>query len=183
MVRRQYWFGAEKWTHPYAKVFEWDEEAKSYKKKPKDFLMFPGAQISPAGTSQTCWKCKRNPLEALRALGPHITVDEAGTVWTPSGNLRIFRGRAYSQAELQRARRQNLNLRLNRPLDPGKWPSKDVERYLRMTMRQPQASTRARDTTQSMYQCAFTDCGSWHHADEGAAVNIGRKFLQEKIVR
>jgi hypothetical protein len=183
LIRRQYWFGAEKWTHPYAKVYEWDEDSKSYKRKPKDFHMFPGAQISPAGTSQTCWKCKRNPLEVFRALGPQVAVDETGTIWTPNGNLRIFRGREYSQADLQRARRQNLNLRLNRPLDAGKWASKDIERYLRMTMRQPHPSTRAKDTTQSMYQCVFTDCGSSHHADEGAAVNIGRKFLREKVAR
>ncbi len=51
-----------------------------------------------------------------------------------------------------------------------------------MTMRQPQMSRRARDTTQSLYQCVFTDCGSVHHADDSAAVNIGKRFLREKVV-
>jgi hypothetical protein len=49
-------------------------------------------------------------------------------------------------------------------------------------MRQSQMSRRARNTTQSLYQCVFTDCGSGHHAGDSAAVNIGKRFLREKVV-
>ena len=183
MVRKEYWFGSDKWLHPYAKVYEWDEATGTYKKKPKDLNLFPGATISPAGTSQTCWKCGRNPLTVLRNLGAHAQVEQGGVVWTDVGNMRLLRGREYTDEELRRGRRQQVNLRMNRPVDAGRWNAKELERYLRMTMRQPQASRRAKDTSQSLYQCVFTDCGSSHHADEGAAVNIGRKFLREKVVR
>jgi len=39
----------------------------------------------------------------------------------------------------------------------------------------------ARDTTQSQFHCLFNDCRKTYHADQGAAVNIGRKFLKERL--
>ena len=40
----------------------------------------------------------------------------------------------------------------------------------------------SKDTTQSVYRCAFTDCGHEMHADENAAINIGRKWIDEKLI-
>ena len=47
--------------------------------------------------------------------------------------------------------------------------------------RQKNPNQMAKDTTQSRFQCLFTDCGATYHADAGAAINIGRKFFSTVI--
>jgi len=41
----------------------------------------------------------------------------------------------------------------------------------------------SKDTTQSVYRCAFTDCGHEMYADENAAINIGRKWIDENLIQ
>ena len=47
--------------------------------------------------------------------------------------------------------------------------------------RQKNPNQIAKDTTQSRFQCLFTDCGVTYHADAGAAINIGRKFFSTVV--
>ena len=58
---------------------------------------------------------------------------------------------------------------------------KDADRNLRRQLRQGQQSTRSRDTTQSIYECAYTDCGNKMHADENAAINIAQKWISDRL--
>ena len=38
------------------------------------------------------------------------------------------------------------------------------------------------DTTQSRFTCVYVDCNYEGHADENAAINIGRRFLERTDV-
>jgi hypothetical protein len=40
---------------------------------------------------------------------------------------------------------------------------------------------RSSGSSQSRFQCLFADCMATYHADAGAAINIGRKFVADKI--
>jgi hypothetical protein len=163
---------------------EYDEATRKRGGKAKPLNLFPGATVNPAGTSQTCVQCARNAVETLKSLGDgKITVGHGGTVVTPAGVLVIMRGTSYPDHEFKQARRRKLNLPLNVPLSPGTYPALEVMTALRRTMRQKNPYVMARDTTQSRFQCTFADCGATYHADEGAAINIGRKFFRERIDR
>jgi len=182
--RSEHWLGADKWVHPYLMAGEYDVTTRKRGGKAKPLNLFPGATVNPAGTSQTCVKCARNAIEALKSLGDgKITVGHGGTVVTPAGVLAIMRGTDYPEREYKQARRQKVNLPLNVPLSPGTYPALEVMTALRRTMRQKNPNVMARDTTQSRFQCMFADCGATYHADEGAAINIGRKFFRERIDR
>jgi len=182
--RSEHWLGADKWVHPYLMAGEYDVTTRKRGGKAKPLNLFPGATVNPAGTSQTCVKCARNAIEALKSLGDgKITVGHGGTVVTPAGVLAIMRGTDYPEREYKQARRQKVNLPLNVPLSPGTYPALEVMTALRRTMRQKNPNVMARDTTQSRFQCTFADCGATYHADEGAAINIGRKFFRERIDR
>jgi hypothetical protein len=185
MARAQHWFGSQVWTHPTALVREWDEESQKYSNRLKPLKLFPGALIAPAGTSQTCCKCRRNPFSALRELEDkkQVPVEQGGIVRTGIGNLRILAGYYYPEEEYNRARRNLRRLGPNKPVNAGLYARLDLEKYLKQSLRQAPGSTRTKDSSQSVYHCAFVDCSSIHHADEGAGVNIGRKFLNEKIGR
>jgi hypothetical protein len=182
--RSEHWLGADKWVHPYLMAGEYDEATRKRGGKAKPLNLFPGATVNPAGTSQTCVQCARNAVETLKSLGDgKITVGHGGTVVTPAGVLVIMRGTSYPDHEFKQARRRKLNLPLNVPLSPGTYPALEVMTALRRTMRQKNPYVMARDTTQSRFQCTFADCGATYHADEGAAINIGRKFFRERIDR
>jgi hypothetical protein len=182
--RSEHWLGADKWVHPYLMAGEYDEATRKRGGKAKPLNLFPGATVNPAGTSQTCVHCARNAVEALKSLGEgKITVGHGGTVVTSLGLLVIMRGTNYPEHEFKQARRRKLNLPLNVPLSPGTYPTPEVMTALRRTMRQKNPHVMARDTTQSRFQCTFGDCGATYHADEGAAINIGRKFFRERIDR
>ena len=45
-------------------------------------------------------------------------------------------------------------------------------------MRQRPLSEMSPDTTQARFVCVYEDCGFQGHADENAAINIGRRFLE-----
>lgn len=163
--RREHWFGADQWTHPYLRSIERDAPAgrqRSLRGKP--LRLFPGTVISAAGTSQTCPQCGRNPIAALRAGPAKIRVDEGGRVKVRDGLLCISRVAAA-------------------PLAAGPCPLDEVLRHAKAGLRRSDPARTRRETTQSRYHCLYSDCGCEGHADEFAAVNIGRKFLIERLVQ
>ena len=181
LARAQYWQGADSWAHPYLMSYEWDKVNSRWSRKSKQLKLYPGASVNPAGTSQVCCHCGRNPIDALRALGGRVEVGDGGAIGVSDGEIRVMSGSQYSEAERRQADRQKRRLSLNRPAPAGRYSLQEAERYLRMTLRQGHPSLLAKDTTQSRYQCVYTDCGKSYHADEGAAINIGRKWLTERI--
>ena len=130
----------------------------------KPLRLFPGTVISAAGTSQTCPQCGRNPIAALRAGPAKIRVDEGGRVKVRDGLLCISRVAAA-------------------PLAAGPCPLDEVLRHAKAGLRRSDPARTRRETTQSRYHCLYSDCGCEGHADEFAAVNIGRKFLIERLVQ
>jgi hypothetical protein len=88
---------------------------------------------------------------------------------------------SYSEADFKRARREKRNLSLNEPLKAGAYSLRELLGFEGRARRQKNPSQMAQDTTQSRFQCLFTDCGVTYHADAGAAINIGRKFFSTLI--
>jgi hypothetical protein len=112
-----------------------------------------------------------------------VTIGNDGHVQTPVGEARLFVGSSYSEAEHQRAAREKRNLPLNAPARAGVTSLREAIGMARRSMRQRPSSSMSRDTTQSRFFCLFVDCGASHHADSGAAINVGRRFLLELIDR
>jgi RNase H-fold protein (predicted Holliday junction resolvase) len=179
--RQEHWMGADRWQHPYLTAREYDEATGKYSGKPKPLSLFPGATVNPAGTSQVCIYCQRNALTALRNLGEHISIQEGGVVNTDAGRLTLFSGHRYADAVFQQAKREKRYLPLNVPAKAGTLTIREAISLARRSMRQRSPLEMARDTTQSQFHCLFNDCRKTYHADQGAAVNIGRKFLKERL--
>lgn len=164
--RREHWFGAEQWTHPYLRSVERDAMGRQRSAHGKPLRLFPGTVIGAAGTSQTCPQCGRNPIAALRDGPARVEVGEGGLVKVRDGALRIARAAAARE-----------------PLGCGRWPLDEVLRHAKASLRRSDPARTHRETRQSRYCCLYADCGCEGHADEFAAINIGRKFLVERLVR
>lgn len=181
--RKAYWLGSDRWKHPYLQGEAWEDGKKSGKRKP--LSLYPGARAPTAGTSQQCSYCRRNPIRELWSLKESGTksleVGRNGTVSLPSGMIALNQ-RSDDTAVFKRARRRNERAPLDRPLEAGLYAMEYILPTARLNLRQPPTSRQSRDTTQSVYQCLYVDCGKRDHADENAARNIGKRFLTEKVL-
>jgi transposase len=85
-----------------------------------------------------------------------------------------------SSKDLKILRRQKRNrLPIGKITDEIK--GAEMVSAIRRCLRHRQESTRSKDTSQSRYRCLFFGCGHSMHADENAAINIGYKWLTQKI--
>ena len=169
--------------------------------------MYPGADVPPAGTSQTCSECGENPLQIIDRLkesGIDIPLVSDGNgmlvLGADAGAPRIY---IYGGKE---ARRDSDN-----PLPSlGKVKKNfrfggydELKKHVKNELRHRPPSMRSKDTTQSSYLSPFVDVQErlgkltdeemkgrqmfrrnglvFMHADVNAAVNIGRKWWREKI--
>ena len=176
-TRAHYWFTADRWDHPYIHTCEWKAATKTYTGKPKPLTMFPGVTVHPAGTSQTCHRCRRNALKDLRDMPDKIHVEEDGKITLPNGVMRLYERADYQKIELRKFRRRKERPPLNVPVPMGIHGRSHLERIAKRNMRQAPRSEMSPDTTQARFVCPYTDCGYEGHADVNAAVNIGRRFL------
>lgn len=179
--RTEHWMGAEKWTHPYLMVRPYEQTTGKRTGKPLPLNLFPGAEVHPAGTSQTCTHCGRNGLKLLRDLGEKIQVFDGGEIDTPIGKMQLMSGWDYSVAQYKYAKRDKRNLAMNRPLPVGQYNQPSIYRFAKQTNRQKAFDMRSSGSSQSRFQCLFVNCMATYHADAGAAINIGRKFFEDKI--
>ena len=188
--RREYWFtGAKKdgkrktpveavWTHP------------TLVGKNGPLKLHPGGTVPAAGTSRECSKCGLNPFEMLRGLGKReLTFRDGFADFTDAKGRkrRIFLLRRTTKqcddssrenAAQRDLRRRKLRPQMSRLFDGTvKANDPDLLRRLKFNLRRPPVSARSRDTSQSRYFCVFADCRAETHADENAAVNIGRRLL------
>ena len=177
-IRRHYWHTADSWDHPYLLTRQWNEKARAYSGAPKPLRIFPGVAVNPAGTSQTCHCCGRNALAALRNMPDPIEAEEGGRIVLGDGAVRLLERANYSRAEMERFSRDKQRPPLNEPSRQGRWWRAPIERLVRRNMRQAPKSEMSPDTTQARFVCVYEDCGWEGHADENAAVNIGRRFLE-----
>jgi len=177
-ARSHYWFTADTWSHPYIRIRQWDGKTRKYSGAPKPLKMFPGVSVHPAGTSQQCHRCGRNALAALRAMPARIEIENGGRVVVADGAIRLLERSDYSKKALKVLRRNKQRPPLNAPPRQGWRPRDCVERLLRRNMRQAPKSEMSPDTMQARFVCVYEDCGFDGHADENAAINIGRRFLE-----
>lgn len=177
--RENYWAGASYWKHPSLLQYKFDRAAGKKSQVTEKLSLFPGAGASAYGTSQECSCCKRNPVEMVREAsagksGAVFTVEQGGRVQVGGGVIQLH----LSAAPEERAeyRRRNMRTPLSVPAPAGAMKADDLLRLLRRNLRQAPAQKSVKDTSVSVYQCVFVDCGKTIHAEENAAVNIGTKF-------
>ena len=193
-ARRHHWAGAENWDHPTLYETErkqgpdglWQPTGAR-----RQLKLFPGSAVHPAGTSQTCSACHRNPFKAIEdsvADNGETTFQIANSsVELASGDTILLRSstdstKSQSQTEKERAgyARRKERAPNQYPIEQRSVNQQELRRMVAKQLRHGQKSLRSKDTTQSAYSCVFADCGNNMHADENAAINIVRKWVRDR---
>lgn len=179
--RRQYWMGTDQWVHPTLMTPEYQDGKKTSKTKP--LSLFPGASVSSYGNSQTCSCCNKNAFELLKELkdSDEVAVTN-GRVKIKSETLLLMERDALTQEDVQKHKREQRRVEMTRPLKSALYKVTELRRILKMNVRRAPTSKRSPDTTQSRFFCPFAECGHEMHADENASINVGRKFIDTKLV-
>ena len=179
----------------------------SDKSQIEPFNLFPGATVNASRTSQICSACGRNPLVALeRTLKKSqgkATVDKYGCTELDDGRVHLFK-RESPQSKSKASNYRRLKQRTpwwQHNAEAKGYTREELRKIIKANMRRPPRSTRSKDTSQSRYFCVYEDCDNhWDknrlealletsnlqqtwgtHADENAAINIGRRFLFDDI--
>ena len=178
--RKEYWYTADQWDHPYLMAKKWSEETNAMSGTAKPVSIFPGVTVNAARTSQICHQCQRNPMTALQALSGSVEFSDDGELALDDGTIRLFHATTDDKEKIRKARREKQRI------DPdilltGKNRIEYVLSVAKRNLRRPPKSLMSKDTTQSRYCCLYTDCGWTGHADGNAAINIGRRYLAERI--
>ena len=181
-ARQAFWMGGSLWHHPWAQVWKGEKG----KRKADTLNLFPGTSVHPAGTSQTCSCCGRNPIRALWEAVDGKTHKklhvERGELALSDGTLVLKKKPALSEHEMRSYKKRKLRVPLSEPIATDNYKVSDLLRTAKINLRQPNPSLQSRDSSVSVYHCLYKDCGAVKHAEENAAINIGRKWLREKLV-
>ena len=132
-------------------------------------------------------KCGRNPITSLRqSNGTKREVKKEGTVELDDGVIQVRK----RNLSLTQKKEKELKRRNERPApkdypypEPGSYSIDELVKLVRFHLRRPPRSRQSPDTTQSRYFCPYADCGYEGHADENAALNIGRRFLDSVEIK
>lgn len=184
-VRKSYWMGASYWQHREYKQFKFDAATGKRGKTVGPLNLFPGAGVSAYGTSQTCSCCGRNAIEAIKAMQAEnkekkdieFKVHADGSVSLKDGEIAVYF--SASEDDRMKAKRKNERAPLVTPISRPSILGDDLIRAVRRNLRQAPKSMQTKDTTISVYNCVYQDCGKIMHADENAAINIGVKFTMQ----
>lgn len=183
--RAEYWFTKSKWEHPFLTRLEKPsddpkEGKRGRKDKPLD--LFPGTGVDPAGTSQICSKCGRNPIESMKLRSNSIgklEVKDEGKVELGDGVIQVRKRSLDSEKGKEPKWRNERPAPKDYPfLPPRSYSIDELVKRVRFHLRRPPRSKQSSDTTQSRYFCPYADCRHEAHADENAAINIGRRFFE-----
>jgi hypothetical protein len=107
-----------------------------------------------------------------------VTIDANGRVNLFGETIRLYKADSDKRKEyLRRNERNPLTL------DYGEATMNfdEFRRLVKSNMRRAPLSLQSKDTTQSQFHCVFENCDNHNkgvHADENAAVNIGRRLLE-----
>ena len=178
--RKHHWCGSERWEHTLI-----------HKKQDgaiKPLLHFPGVKIDPKDTSRICSVCKRNPYQLIDDIPDYkdslkLPVESGGKVKI-NGETILLKSKTGCKKEARAYLRRKERIPFEHPLETknNEITCSDLKKHLdNKQLRQPQQSSRSKDTTQSQYHCVFEDCGKQMHADENAAINIVRKWASENV--
>lgn len=183
--RAEYWFMKNRWEHPYLTRLEKpsdDPKEGKHGRKDKPLSLFPGVGVDPAGTSQICSKCGRNPVESVRSRSNSIDkleVKDEGKVELDNGVIQVRKRSLDSEKEKEPKWRHKRPAPKDYPcLTAGSYSIDELVKLVRFHLRRSPRSRQSSDTTQSRYFCPYADCGYEAHADENAALNIGRRFFE-----
>ena len=183
--RAEYWFEKSKWEHPdLIKLEKSSDDPKEGKRggKDKPLYLFPGVGVDPAGTSQICSKCGRNPVESMKSRSNSIgklEVKDEGRVELDNGVIQVRKRSLDSKKEKEPKWRNERPDPEDYPfLTPASYSIDELVKRVRFHLRRPPRSRQSSDTTQSRYFCPYADCRHEVHADENAAINIGRRFFE-----
>ena len=181
-ARQAFWMGGDLWNHPWAQVWKGERG----KRKADRLNLFPGTSVHPSGTSQTCSCCGRNPIRALREAVDgkmHKTLHvEHGELALSDGTLVLKKKPSLSEHEMRAYKKRKLRVPLSEPVATDNYKASELLRIANINLRQPNLSLQSRDSSVSIYHCLYKDCGAVKHAEENAAINIGMKWLREKLV-
>ena len=191
-ARKNYWKGGIFWVHPYLQEHGHTiemEPSGGTAKKPVPLKLYPGSGVPSYGTSQTCSCCRKNPIELIKRAG----LDDIAIKTISSAGKRYFNaevnGYVLKLGEVFHAEMRGV---LETAVSKGRSIEQTREtliRVLKSNLRRPSGS--GSDTKQSWYICAFTNCKMGvidngqrgMHADENAAVNIGRKWYESRGIQ
>lgn len=170
------------------------------KSKTEELKLHPGVQVSPAFTSQTCSNCNR--CATLELKNKYNDMDkliiDAGVVSLSSGKIKLYQ-RDESDAVLRKRimqqskeQKKGMDIKMRSewttPIPSDTVAVRELKGIIKRNIRRSPLYKQSKDTTQSRFFCPYVDC-AYHqrtddysringvHADENAAVNIGRRFL------
>lgn len=203
-LRKSWWYQGDKWETNLQRLSAVQDgsDKKAVLKNGKwyrPFFLFPGSSVNAYMTSRICHECGRNPITLLRedAKGDKkkiYEINNCGEVkiggeilklyqrpgnQTPVPGMKPRHGRQRSYASLKE-RAPWVD-----PVKAQKISAENLEKMIRANMRRAPKSMRSKDTSQSEFFCVFKDCrchNQRQHADVNAAINIGRRFLEETII-
>lgn len=188
LLRKQLWFSAGAWTLPEF-IQHWDD-LKNPSKQSDDgrpnqtqLHVWPGAAVHAHYTSRICSHCGRNISALIRKAKTDdayktICFNKYGEAEIYGETVKLYVSDKEHDGKYYRQR--NERVPLTTPLPECELSLKEFERLVKRNLRRPPKSLQSKDTSQSRYFCVFKDCAMHNveqHADENAAINIGRRFL------
>lgn len=189
--RKAWWFATEMWDAPNGlmrRVYNTTDkkgltEINGQWYKP--MRIFPGTTVSEYMTSCICSHCGRNVLEDLYQLKEKKVKSIAvinGEVKLPHGTIRLYTVPDYEEA--RQYRRRNQNLPLNKPIKETELDLVMLRKIVKENLRRSPMNRMIKDTDQSRYYCPYIECDHHQveqHSDINAAINIGRRLLEDLI--
>ena len=172
--RIQHWGGASRWLTTFV-----DANGEQIK-------VFPGAKIGGANTSYPCPVCKRNALAIVKdELNVKQTVSvNDGELVIGEHTLEVFEP---DKDSMQHRKTNQLTplfvpaTRIYKDATTTNTNGKDLVRMIARSIRRSPAGRNSSLSTISQYHCVFTDCEATGNADGFAAINIARKYADNKI--
>jgi len=170
--RRQYWMGAELWTHPTLKAHVKKDGLATGAAKPLN--LFPGAAVGNWHNSIRCAHCGRDPVAALDDAGASAVTQLSGAntrVRVADGTLLL----AQAYRHHSKVTRRRAEATATKAPPPMMLSKDDIVRLVRDSLRAP--SHRPGRSRADSYRCVYEDCRADADADVNAALNAGERWL------
>lgn len=173
--RVSHWFGAKFWD--YTGI----SRKLPSENKPKPFIGFPATRVGAAGNSQRCSSCGRNPIDAARSMmaGGQTSI-VGGTLRVKNGELSLFNPNPANAAQ---RRREGLAPEWVQVGDksfpavsPGSKEGREIITIIRRSIRRAPSHRKTTQGIESVYHCAYSDCGHTTNAEANAAINTAQKL-------
>lgn len=177
--RVSHWFGAKFWDYPQI------SRKLPSETKHKPFIGFPGTRVGSAGNSQRCSCCGRNPIDATRAqlTNNNLVVIQGGELYVNDGKLVLLNPDPLTATERRRKGLAPEWVQVGDKSFSGVGPnSKEGREALTIVRRSIRRAPLHRKTTQgidSIYHCAYADCGHIGNAEANSAINVAQKFAEQ----